>query len=44
MRRLASVLGRSPSAVHDELRRLQASGALTLAPGPRGTAIALRPN
>ena len=44
MRRLASVLGRSPSAVHDELRRLQASGALTLAPGPRGTAIVLRPN
>ena len=44
MRRLASVLGRSPSAVHDELRRLQTSGALTLAPGPRGTAIALRPN
>ena len=44
MRRLASVLGRSPSAVHDELRRLQASGALTLDPSPRGTAIALRPN
>lgn len=44
MRRLASALGRSPSGVHEELRRLAASGVITLAAGPRGTAIALRPN
>jgi hypothetical protein len=44
MRKLADTLGRSRSAVHDELRRLQASGALTLTPGPRGTVVALRPN
>jgi hypothetical protein len=44
MRRLASVLGRSPSAVHDELRRLAASGAITMTACPRGTTLALRPN
>ncbi len=44
MRRLASVLGRSPSGVHDELRRLAASGAITMSTGPRGTLVALRPN
>jgi hypothetical protein len=44
MRRLASALGRSPSGVHTELCRLVASGVLTMASGPRGTALALRPN
>jgi hypothetical protein len=43
-RRLATVLGRSPSGVHDELRRLAASGAITMTTGPRGTLLALRPN
>lgn len=32
MRRLASVLGRSPSGVHEELRRLVASGLITAVP------------
>jgi hypothetical protein len=39
MRRLASVLGRSPSGVHEELRRLVASGVLIAASGPRGTVL-----
>jgi hypothetical protein len=43
-RRLATALGRSPSAVHDELRRLAASGAITMTAGPRGTLLALRPH
>ena len=43
-RRLATALGRSPSAVHDELRRLAASGTITMKAGPRGTLLALRPN
>ena len=43
-RRLAKALGRSPSGVHDELRRLAASGAITMMAGPRGTLLALRPN
>ena len=43
-RRLAGALGRSPSGVHEELRRLAASGAITMMAGPRGTLLALRPN
>jgi len=43
-RRLATALGRSPSSVHDELRRLAASGAITMTAGARGTLLALRPN
>jgi hypothetical protein len=43
-RRLATALGRSPSSVHDELRRLAASGTITMNAGPRGTLLALRPN
>jgi hypothetical protein len=39
MRRLASALGRSPSGVHEELRRLVASGVITAASGPRGTVV-----
>ena len=39
MRRLADALGRSPSGVHDELRRMVASGLITAASGPRGTVI-----
>ena len=39
MRRLADALGRSPSGVHDELRRLAASGLITAASGPRGTVL-----
>jgi hypothetical protein len=39
MRRLADALGRSPSGVHDELRRMVASGLVTAASGPRGTVI-----
>jgi hypothetical protein len=41
MRRLASALGRSPSGVHEELRRLVASGLISAACGPRGTVLAL---
>jgi hypothetical protein len=41
MRRLANTLGRSPSGVHEELRRLVASGMITAASGPRGTVLAL---
>jgi predicted transcriptional regulator len=41
---LATALGRSPSAVHDELRRLAASGTIVMAVGPRGTQLALRAN
>ena len=41
MRRLADALGRSPSGVHDELRRLVASGLITLNADSRGTQIAL---
>ena len=41
MRRLASALGRSPSGVHEELRRLVASGLITAAFGPRGTVLAM---
>jgi hypothetical protein len=41
MRRLASALGRSPSGVHEELRRLVASGLITAVSGPRGTVLAL---
>lgn len=37
MRRLASALGRSPSVVHEELRRLVACGLISVARGPRGT-------
>jgi hypothetical protein len=40
-RALARALGRSPSAVHDELHRLAAAGLLTMASGPRGTFLAL---
>jgi hypothetical protein len=40
MRRLASALGRSRSGVHEELRRLVASGLVTAACGPRGTVLA----
>src|SRR5262249_49775374 len=43
MRRLANALGRSPSGVHDELRRLVASGLIVAASGPRGTVLALTP-
>jgi len=43
-RRLAAALGRSASAVHDDLRPLAAAGAITMASGPRGTTLALRPN
>jgi hypothetical protein len=43
MRRLASALGRSPSGVHEELRRLVASGMITAASGPRGTRLSLAP-
>jgi hypothetical protein len=38
-RRLAAVLGRSPTAVHDELHRLAASGAINLSIGPHGSYI-----
>ena len=41
MRRLANTLGRSPSGVHNELRRMVASGLLTVVSGPRGTVLAL---
>jgi hypothetical protein len=41
MRRLANTLGRSPSGVHDELRRMVAAGVLTAVSGPRGTVLAL---
>jgi hypothetical protein len=41
MRRLANTLGRSPSGVHDELRRMVAAGLLTAVSGPRGTVLAL---
>ena len=41
MRRLASELGRSPSGVHEGLRRLVASGLITAVSGPRGTVLAL---
>jgi hypothetical protein len=41
MRRLASAIGRSPSGVHEELRRLVASGAISAVSGPRGTLLAL---
>ncbi|RTL67522.1 MAG: hypothetical protein EKK41_16870 [Hyphomicrobiales bacterium] len=41
MRRLASVLGRSSSGVHEEIRRLVALGAITSSAGPRGTMLAL---
>jgi len=44
MRRLAVEIGRSPSAVHDELRRLVASGVIALATGPRGSVLAWRSN
>jgi hypothetical protein len=47
-RALARALGRSPTAVHDELHRLAASGLLTMMPSARGTALSLasvaRPN
>jgi hypothetical protein len=43
-RRLATAFGRSPSAVHEELRRLANSGTITMTSGRRGTLIALRPN
>jgi hypothetical protein len=43
MRRLASALGRSPSGVHEELRRLVASGLITAASGPRGTRLSFAP-
>jgi hypothetical protein len=41
MRRLASDLGRSPSGVHDAVRRMVASGMLSATPGPRGTLLEL---
>jgi hypothetical protein len=41
MRRLASALGRSPAGVHEELRRLVASGLITAASGPHGTVLAM---
>jgi predicted transcriptional regulator len=41
MRRLANALGRSPSGVHEEIRRLVASGLIIAASGPRGTVLAL---
>jgi biotin operon repressor len=41
MRRLADALGRSRSGVHEELRRLVASGLITAASGPRGTVMAM---
>jgi predicted transcriptional regulator len=44
MRRLAAEMGRSPSAVHDELRRLVVAGTITMASGPKGTDLALRRN
>jgi hypothetical protein len=44
MRRLAVEIGRSPSAVHGELRRLVPAGTVTMSSGPRGTELALRPN
>jgi hypothetical protein len=44
MRRLADAIGRSPSGVHDELRRMASSGAITMQTTPRGTKLALRPN
>ena len=44
MRRLAREIGRSPSGVHDEIGRLVASGAITVASGPRGSVLAARAN
>jgi hypothetical protein len=41
MRRLANAIGRSPSGVHEELRRLVACGRVTASSGPRGTVLAL---
>ena len=35
------IRARSPSGVHEELRRLVASGVLTAASGPRGTIMAV---
>jgi hypothetical protein len=42
MRRLADAVGRSPSGVHDELRRLVSYGLITAVFGPRGTVLAVR--
>ena len=42
-RRLAMHLGRRPTALHDELRRLAAEGRIAMAVGPRGTALRLVP-
>jgi hypothetical protein len=48
MRRLASDLGRSPSGVHDAIRRMVASATLSAVPAGRlGTTLELlggRPN
>lgn len=41
-RRLASALGRSPSAVHAEMKRLVAEGMITAASGPAGTRIEIQ--
>jgi hypothetical protein len=40
-RRLAEQLGRRPTALHDELRRLAARGRITMMTGPMGTTLAL---
>ena len=42
MRKLASDLGRSPSGVHDAVRRAVLAGTLISVPGPRGTYLTLR--
>jgi hypothetical protein len=44
IRRLAAEIGRSPSAVHDELRKLSAAGVIAITAGPRGTLIEARAN
>jgi hypothetical protein len=44
MRRLAAEIGRSPSAIHDELRKLSAAGVIAISAGPRGTWIEARSN
>lgn len=41
-RRLGAALGRTPSSVHGELKRLVAAGSIAMAAGAKGTRIAIR--
>ncbi|RTL61653.1 MAG: hypothetical protein EKK41_26830 [Hyphomicrobiales bacterium] len=42
IRRLADALGRSPSSMHSELKRLVRDGTLTMSAGTKGTVLAIR--